>query len=195
MPVARLYTSDTAYVDIPTPNFWPITVAELNGAARGQRPDLVAHEGKMYQQTGSPNVYVVQGGVLVPVAGKAATVIGPGVPAPVASPALAVSYQASLTVATFVNVMVDITQTVTAASTLTDTVEMRIGAFNDVNTGGGVRMAHCSMTTTGIAVMVGFSQTNRYQLSGMVPAGGWFAIRSLAGTRASIAEIKFQTMT
>ncbi|WP_314421835.1 hypothetical protein [Pseudescherichia vulneris] len=112
---------------------------------------------------------------------------------------LETAYRATdLTKPHFLSVMIDVTYTVTLASTMSDTVEMWVGPDAAGVTSGGAtakRVASFRSALTGIAVSIGMSAGDRGQLTWLVPAGHYFALRRTAGTRATIAEAFLQPLT
>lgn len=125
--------------------------------------------------------------------------LAPGTAIQQASLALETAYRATdLTKPHFLSVMIDVTYTVTLASTMSDTVELWVGPdATGVATGGTTakRVASFRSALTGIAVSIGMAAGDRGQLTWLVPAGHYFALRRTAGTRATIAEAFLQPLT
>ncbi len=119
-----------------------------------------------------------------------------GTPTPI-TPVFGTAYQA-LTPAkpSFISAMIDAAYTVTVASTLADTVELRIGPVQTTvaNGTGGTAVAVFRASLTGIALVIGLGLGQRNQLSAMLPTGWWWALRRVAGTTAIITSATDQSL-
>lgn len=128
--------------------------------------------------------------------------IGPAGPATVGTPnprtpAFGTAYQATdPSKPSFISAMIDVAYTVTVASTQADTVELRIGPVQATvaNGTGGTAVATFRSSLTGIALAIGLGIGERAQLSGLMPAGWYFALRRLAGTAATINSATDQSL-
>lgn len=119
--------------------------------------------------------------------GAAATITGPF--------ALATAYQAAdPSKPASLSVMVLITQTLTIAGPLTDELELRIGpvAITTANGTGGSVTDTTQMTLTGIAVTIGMGLGQRLPLRALLPAGWYWTVRAVSGTRGSVHSAKTQ---
>lgn len=115
----------------------------------------------------------------------------------VRSPAFGTAYQATdNTKPSFISAMIDTAYTVTVASTISDTVELRIGPVQATvaNGTGGTAVATFRASVTGIALAIGLGIGQRNQLSAMLPTGWWFALRRIAGTTATISSATDQPL-
>lgn len=113
------------------------------------------------------------------------------------TPVFGTAYQATdNTKPSFVSAMIDAAYTVTVASTLSDTVELRIGPVQTTvaNGTGGTAVATFRASLTGIALVIGLGLGQRNQLSALLPAGWWWAIRRVAGTTATITSATDQSL-
>lgn len=115
--------------------------------------------------------------------------------------ALDTAYQPSTSKPVNISVMIEAVYVVTLAAALTDVVELWIGPDDTVKAattaqpGTARKFASFSAGLTGIAVSIGMSTTHRNQLFGMVPAGYYFAVRKISGTRAVVKEAFSQALT
>lgn len=113
------------------------------------------------------------------------------------TPVFGTAYQATdNTKPSFISAMIDAAYTVTVASTLSDTVELRIGPVQATvaNGTGGTAVAVFRASLTGIALVIGLGLGQRNQLSAMLPTGWWWAIRRVAGTTATITSATDQSL-
>lgn len=94
-----------------------------------------------------------------------------------------------------VSVMIDATYTIAVAGTVGDTVELWIGSATTVATTGGSKAASWRAQLTGVLTLVGAGTGQRGQLSALVPAGYYFAVRRTAGTTATISEAYISLLT
>ena len=87
-----------------------------------------------------------------------------------------------------VTVEVETSYTVTVAGNSTDEVELRVGPASAGLAAGtsGARASSTRQSLTGIALVVGLAQADRTPLTALIPAGGWFCMRRLAGTVTTI---------
>lgn len=128
--------------------------------------------------------------------------VGPAGPATIGvpnvrSPAFGTAYQATdNTKPSFISAMIDTAYTVTVASTIADTVELRIGPVQATvaNGTGGTAVATFRASVTGIALAIGLGIGQRNQLSAMLPTGWWFSLRRIAGTTATISSATDQPL-
>lgn len=99
----------------------------------------------------------------------------------------------------FLSVMVDVAYSITLAATLADVVELWVGPVSaDVasgNTATAKRVASFRSSLTGIAVSIGMGSGDRGQLTWLVPAGHYCALRRTSGTTATISEVFMQPLT
>lgn len=105
------------------------------------------------------------------------------------SPAFATAYQATdPTKPAVLSAMIETIYTVSVASTLADTVELRIGSVQATvaNGTGGTAVATFRTSLTGITLSIGMGTINRNQLTGFLPTGWFFALRRISGTTATI---------
>lgn len=120
------------------------------------------------------------------------------VASPVAvTPAFGTAYQATVpNKPSFISAMIDAAYTVTVASTLQDTVELRIGPVQTTvaNGTGGFVVAVFRASLTGIALVIGLGMGQRNQLSTFLPAGWYWAIRRTQGTTATISSATDQAI-
>jgi hypothetical protein len=127
---------------------------------------------------------------------------GPAGPATVGAPnprtpAFGTAYQATdPSKPSFISAMIDVAYTVTVASTQADAVELRIGPVQATvaNGTGGTAVATFRSSLTGIALAIGLGIGERAQLSGLMPAGWYFALRRIAGTTATINSATDQSL-
>lgn len=113
------------------------------------------------------------------------------------TPAFGTAYAASVpTKPSFISFMIDTAYTVTVASTLADTVELRIGPNQaQVAAGaGGFVAGTFRASLTGIALVIGLALGQRNQLSAMLPAGWYYALRRTQGTTATITSATEQSV-
>lgn len=99
------------------------------------------------------------------------------------------AYQATdKTKTALISVMVETIYTVTLAGTQSDTVELRVGpdAATVANGTGGTAIATFKSSLTGIAVSIGMSNTQRNQLSALIPPNWYFCLRRVTGTTATV---------
>lgn len=117
--------------------------------------------------------------------GPAAT---PGTPVP-RSLSYATAYQASdNTKPAMVTAMIQTSYTISVAGSQEDVVDLVIGSTNAVASGTGTVVASFRASLTGIALTVGMAQISRNQLSALLPAGWFFALRRTTGTNATITS-------
>lgn len=113
------------------------------------------------------------------------------------SPAFGTAYQTQDTSKpSFISAMIDTAYTVTVASTIADTVELRVGANQAqvaAGTGGSVA-ATFRTSVTGIALAIGLGIGQRGQLTAWVPSGWYWALRRTQGTAATITSATEQTL-
>lgn len=113
------------------------------------------------------------------------------------TPAFGTAYQATVpTKPSFISAMIDTAYTVTVASTLQDTVELRIGpnqAQVAAGTGGFVA-ATFRASLTGIALVIGMALGQRNQLTAMLPAGWYYSLRRVQGTTATVTSATDQAI-
>lgn len=99
----------------------------------------------------------------------------------------------------FLSVMIDVAYSITLAATLADVVELWVGPVSaDVasgNTATAKRVASFRSSLTGIAVSIGMGSGDRGQLTWLVPAGHYCAVRRTTGTTATISEVFMQPLT
>lgn len=113
------------------------------------------------------------------------------------TPVFGTAYQATdNTKPSFISVMIDTAYTVTVASTLADTVELRIGPVQTTvaNGTGGFVAATFRASVTGIALVIGLGIGQRNQLTSLLPTGWWWALRRTAGTTATITSATDQSL-
>lgn len=128
--------------------------------------------------------------------------VGPAGPSVVSAPtartpAFGTAYAgADPTKPSFISAMIDTAYTVTVASVLADTVELRIGPVQaQVAAGtGGFVAATFRASVTGIALVIGLGIGQRNQLTALLPAGHFWAIRRVAGTTATITSATEQVI-
>lgn len=128
--------------------------------------------------------------------------VGPAGPAVIStltarSPAFGTAYQTQDTSKpSFISAMIDTAYTVTVASTIADTVELRVGANQAqvaAGTGGSVA-ATFRTSVTGIALAIGLGIGQRGQLTAWVPSGWYWALRRTQGTAATITSATEQSL-
>lgn len=122
--------------------------------------------------------------------GVAGPTISPGSPA-TKTAVFGTVYQSSTpTKPTFISAMIDVSYTVSLASTLADIVELRIGATATglADGSGGISVASFRSSLTGLLVVVGMGTGDRGQLCYMLPPGWYYCIRRVAGTTATISS-------
>lgn len=99
----------------------------------------------------------------------------------------------------FLSVMIDVAYSITVAAALQDVVELWVGPVSaDVasgNTATAKRVASFRSSLTGIALSVGMGSGDRGQLTWLVPAGHYCAVRRTTGTTATISEVFMQPLT
>lgn len=113
------------------------------------------------------------------------------------TPAFGTAYQATdNTKPSFISAMIDTAYTVTVASTVSDTVELRIGPVQATvaNGTGGFVAATFRASVTGIALVIGLGIGQRNQLTSLLPTGWWWSIRRVAGTTATITSATDQSL-
>lgn len=113
------------------------------------------------------------------------------------TPAFGTAYQATdNTKPSFISAMIDTAYTVTVASTLADTVELRIGPVQATvaNGTGGFVAATYRASVTGIALVIGLGIGQRNQLTSLLPTGWWWSLRRVAGTTATITSATDQSL-
>lgn len=118
-------------------------------------------------------------------------------PPTVVAPLFGTAYQAANPAKpSFVSAMIDTAYTITVASTLADTVELRIGPNQaQVAAGtGGFIAATFRASLTGIALVIGLGMGQRNQLTAVVPVGWWWALRRTQGTTATITSVTDQSL-
>lgn len=128
--------------------------------------------------------------------------VGPAGPTTIGSPntltpAFGTVYQATNTAKpSWVSAMIDTAYTVTVASTLADTVELRIGSSSTGLAAGssGTAVATFRSSLTGIALVIGLGLGQRNQLGAMLPTGWFWVLRRIAGTTATIASATDQSL-
>lgn len=128
--------------------------------------------------------------------------VGPAGPAVISSfttlsPAFGTAYQTqNASKPSFISAMIDTAYTVTVASTIADTVELRVGANQAqvaAGTGGSVA-ATFRTSVTGIALAIGLGIGQRGQLTAWVPSGWYWALRRTQGTAATITSATEQSL-
>lgn len=127
---------------------------------------------------------------------------GPDGPATIGSPntltpVFGTVYQATdTTKPSFVSAMIEAVYTVTVASTLADTVELRIGSSSTGLSAGssGTAVATFKNSLTGITLAIGMGTINRNQLSTLLPAAWYWCIRHTVGTTATIVSATDQSL-
>lgn len=113
------------------------------------------------------------------------------------TPAFGTAYQATVpSKPSFISAMINAAYTVTVASTLSDTVELRIGPVSAsvANGTGGFSVATFKASITGIALVIGLGIEQRNQLTAWLPANWYWAIRRVAGTTATITSATDQSL-
>lgn len=113
------------------------------------------------------------------------------------SPAFGTVYQATDTSKpSFVSAMIEAVYTVTVASVLSDTVELRIGSSSTGLSAGssGTAVATFKNSLTGITLSIGMGTINRNQLSALLPAAWFWCIRRVVGTTATIVSASDQSL-
>lgn len=83
---------------------------------------------------------------------------------------------------------VETTYTITIAGTQQDTVEIRVGtdATTVANGTSGTAVDSFRSSLTGVALTIGMGQVQRGPLVAIIPVGGYFALRRVVGSNASI---------
>lgn len=127
---------------------------------------------------------------------------GPAGPSTIGSPntltpIFGTVYQATdTTKPSFVSAMIEAVYTVTVASTLADTVELRIGSSSTGLSAGssGTAVATFKNSLTGITLAIGMGTINRNQLSTLLPAAWYWCIRHTVGTTATIVSATDQSL-
>lgn len=127
---------------------------------------------------------------------------GPAGPSTIGSPntltpVFGTVYQATdTTKPSFVSAMIEAVYTVTVASTLADTVELRIGSSSTGLSAGssGTAVATFKNSLTGITLAIGMGTINRNQLSTLLPAAWYWCIRHTVGTTATIVSATDQSL-
>ncbi len=113
------------------------------------------------------------------------------------SPSFGTAYAATVpTKPSFISAMIDTAYTVTVATTLADTVELRIGpnqAQVAAGTGGFVAATFRS-SVTGIALAIGLGMGQRGQLTALLPTGWFWSLRRTQGTAATITSATDQSL-
>lgn len=116
----------------------------------------------------------------------------------VVSPAFGTAYPATVpSKPSFISAMIDTAYTVTVATTVADTVELRIGpnqAQVAAGTGSSVAVATFRSSLTGIALAIGLGMGQRGQLSALLPTGWFWALRRTQGTNATITSATDQAI-
>lgn len=127
---------------------------------------------------------------------------GPAGPSAIGSPntltpVFGTVYQATdTTKPSFVSAMIEAVYTVTVASTLANTVELRIGSSSTGLSAGssGTAVATFKNSLTGITLAIGMGTINRNQLSTLLPAAWYWCIRHTVGTTATIVSATDQSL-
>lgn len=106
-------------------------------------------------------------------------------------PAIGAAVQAvDPTKGAFLAVSVQAAMSVTIAGTVADEIELRIGPDATVSTGGGTRVASTRESLTGILATVGMGTSARVQLSTLLPAGWYYALRRIGtGSGMTISAV------
>ncbi|MBS3894721.1 hypothetical protein [Serratia marcescens] len=94
----------------------------------------------------------------------------------------------------FLSVMLEYAYASLVVSGYTDEVELVISPTGNIGTTGGQRIATAKSAMGGLT-LVGASAGGRYQLAALIPAGWYFAIRVVQGTRMTIQQSFIQPMT
>jgi len=149
--------------------------------------------------TGSAPNFVLNLGIPIGNTGAPGVGLSPGTAISTAVTLGAAFRATDTTKSHFLSVMIDVAYSITVAAALADVVELWVGPVAaDVaagNTTTAKRVASFRSSLTGIALSVGMGSGDRGQLTWLVPAGHYCAVRRTTGTTATISEVFMQPLT